>query len=282
MKFIRVGLIILFFFCLTSSVFAVTLSIDTYPSSFDQGQEIEIGFSMGCSNCGNSYIRGAFFPDGDNYFGLTQNDSGNLIGTTTDKTQYFKIAKEDVIGSSWSGKLKMKIDVTDALYSGPGNYSFKIGRYTSANSSAFWSGIVNVQITGPSPTPTNSPTSTSTPTNSPQSTVTHTPTQTPKPTNTPTVKSMQTSTPTITGKKTPTPTEEVLDISSSSSVSQGNILGAKDDASATSSVVFERAPSKKVLIITFLFIGIGTALLSLAVVLRKQFFQREGEGGEKL
>jgi hypothetical protein len=50
------------------------------------------------------------------------------------------------------------------------------------------------------------------------------------------------------------------------------ILGAENTNTSTSSVTMERTPSKKVFIITSLFIGIGSALLSLVFVLRKQFF----------
>lgn len=139
MKFIRIGLLACVFVFFLHSVHAVTLEITQYPSTFDEKQEIEVGVLMGCSNCGNSYLRGVFYPDGTNYFGMTKNNAGDWIGTTSDKTQYFKLTKDDLVGSSWSGILKMKLDVTDANYSGPGQYALKIGRYTSADSSALWS-----------------------------------------------------------------------------------------------------------------------------------------------
>jgi len=280
MKLIRIGLIIFLLF-VVPSVYAVTISINQYPSSFDQNQEVEIGFSMGCSNCGNSYIRGVFFPDGTNYFGLTKNNIGDWVGTATDKTQYFKVAKEEITESSWSGMLKMKIDITDGAYLGPGTYSFKIGRYTSADSSAFWSEVVSMNITGPTPTHTPTPTVTNspTPTNAPTNTPTDTPTKTPTPKNT------NTPTKSPTPKKTMTPTLQGIststgEIVTSSGTKEENVLGAKDEDKSTSSVTFERTPSRKVFIITFLFIGIGCALFSLVLVLRKHFFQEEGVKSE--
>jgi hypothetical protein len=100
------------------------------------------------------------------------------------------------------------------------------------------------------------------PTNTPQSTSTNTP----KPTNTSTPK------PTEKGTATPTDIPSETSTSSGQTDEEGDILGAKEGNTATSSVTLERAASRKVFIITFLFIGIGCAGLSLAIVLRKQFF----------
>jgi len=109
----------------------------------------------------------------------------------------------------------------------------------------------------PSPSPTNLPTPTS-----PEPSTTNTPTSTSKPTNT--------STP----KPTATPTQTPSEASQSSGLNKEkeDILGAKTENESTSSVSMGRAASRKVFIITFLFIGIGCAGLSLAIVLRKQFF----------
>ena len=112
----------------------------------------------------------------------------------------------------------------------------------------------------PTFTPTPVPTDTSTPRPTATPLPTHTPTSTPKPTE----------------KGTATPTQTLSEASQSSDLNKEkeDILGAKTENVSTSSVSMERAASRKVFIITFLFIGIGCAGLSLAIVLRKQFFPK--------
>lgn len=270
MKLIRLGLLIIFFVLFVPSVSAVSLTFGSFPSSIDQNQEVAVSFTLACDGCSDSYFRGVFYKSGSNYFGLTKNNSGAWIGTSTDKTQYFKMSSEELVASSGSGTLTIKPDIQDPFFEGLGSYMFKMVRYTSGGSTT-WADPVAVTITGPSPTPSNTPTPTTTPTNSPQPTSTNTPTPTNKPTNTPTPKITVTQKPTQ--KYSPTPTERILDSSSVSGQvnNEGEILGAKDEKVTTSSVTPAPA-SKKPLIITFLFIGIGCALLSIALVLRKQFF----------
>ena len=181
-----------------SLVFAITLSISEIPGSIDYQQEIEVSVNLQCSNCSDSYLRGVFYPSGTNYFGFTYNNSGQWISTAGDKTQYFKIGASEVNESSWSGKLKVKPDPADSNYKGPGAYIFKVGRYTSSDSSALWSNERTLIITGPSVTPTPGPT------DSPGPTATHPPT--PSPTHAPAgPSSTPTKTPAKTPSRTPTP-----------------------------------------------------------------------------
>jgi len=255
----------------------MSLTFSAVPSSIDHNQEVEVPFVFACDGCSDSYFRGVFYKSGSNYFGFTKNNSGDWIGTASDKTQYYKLTKDDLVASSGSGKIVVKPDTADPLFDGFGSYMFKVVRYTSGGNPTY-ADPVAITITGPSPTPTNSPSPTSTPTNSPHPTVTSTPSPTTKPTNTLTPKVTPTVKPTEKKTPTPKPTESVSEISTVSGQKNegGDILGAKDDNAASSSVTMERTPSNKVFIITFLFIGIGCALLSLALVLRKQFFQEEG------
>jgi len=251
--------IVTLFYFFVSSVFAVTLSITQFPSTIDEQQETDVVFSLGCSNCGDSYIRGVFYPSGTSYFGFTKNNAGNFIGSVSDKTQYFKIAKEDVIGSSWSGIFKVKPDVTDASYGGPGQYSFKIGRYTSADSSAFWSGAVTVSITGPTPTntPTVTPSLEPTATKTPTPGITHTPTPTKKPTSTPTHKIIASF----------TPAEHTESSIASPSISETTVSSEVGD---TLGNTIEK-PNYKPIIIGLIIITIGCALLVLAWVLKRYY-----------
>lgn len=179
---------------------ALTISISNLPASIDRDQETEVDLFFNCAGCGDSYMRGVFYPEGSNYFGFTRNNSGSWIGTSADRSLYYAIAKSDLVDASWSGKLKIKPDSSDSAYTGPGEYIFKVGRYTSAgDSSADWSNELVIRITGPTPSPspapipTNNPTSTPTKTPTPISTPTRVPT--PTPTKSPTPNPLMTSSP---------------------------------------------------------------------------------------
>ena len=207
-RIILIWFISLFSFSIFSStVLAVTVSVSNLPTTIDQLQETEVDITLSCSGCGDSYFRSVFYPSGSNYFGFTQDNLGSWIGSVSDRTQYFKVAKTDLVEGIWNGKLRTKPDSADPIYTGPGNYFFKVGRYTSASdSSADWSDEFTVAITGPTPTPTPTPTliptSTPTPSPTPIPTSTSTPTPTPKPT----IKPTSTSTPTPTPRPSTSPT----------------------------------------------------------------------------
>jgi len=148
-----------------SYVSAASISISNTPLSIDQSQDFEIDVGFSCSGCGDSYIRGVFYAFGKtSYFGYIFDNNGvwsNAPGGNC--TTYFKIAKEDLTAEgSWSGKLKFKPDKDSSYYSGPGEFSFKLGRYTpSCSSPSVWSNEVTIAITGPTPTPTAAPTAVS-------------------------------------------------------------------------------------------------------------------------
>ena len=192
--------VLFIFFFIPPSVFAVSVDINNVPLTIDQSQELEVDAILSCKGCTtDSYLRGVFYPSGASYFGYTWNNSGiwsNAAGGNC--TTYYKIAKADLNPEgSWSGKLKFKPDKESSYYNGPGEYLFKIGRYTPSCSTT-WSEEKTISITGPtsSPTPTQVPSPTSTPT--PSKTPTPTPTKSPTP-----IKSGPTAKPT---QKSATPT----------------------------------------------------------------------------
>lgn len=181
-------------------ILAVTISLSNPPSSLNYQQESSVDVGLNCSSCGNSYMRAVFFKDGKTgYFGYTKDASSNWVNTTADKTAYFPVLKTDLIEGSWSGKLSFKPDYDSNYFEGAGEYRFKIGRYTSADSSALWSDSYPITLLAPTSTPSPSPTSTPIP-----------PTHTPKPASTSTPKPIPTNTPkpanTSTPKAVPTPT----------------------------------------------------------------------------
>lgn len=192
------------------------------PSSVNTGEEITINVNLGCSGCGDSYLRGVFYESGTKYFGKTLNNSNEWVSTSGDKTVYFKVAKEEFVNASWSGQLKVKIDSDDSNLNGPKDYYFKIGRYTSSgDSSADWSTeskvYINASTPSPSPAPTTAPTSTPSPTK----------TSTPKPTPTKTSTPKSTSSP----EESEVPEFKVTNVSvdeaSETSTPEGLVAGAK-------------------------------------------------------
>src|SRR3989338_7658316 len=171
-----------YFLCHKTPLFAVNLTFSGEPEALNSDQEFVIQTTLECpSGCGDSYLRAVFFtPETVDYFGFTQNNTGDWINSTSNKTQYLHLPPIDKNTATVSSPLHAKIDLANHQN---GTYGFKIGRYTSANSSATWSNriaLINVAVPTPTPTPTSSPTPTPTPT--------HTPTPSPtvsSPTNTP-------------------------------------------------------------------------------------------------
>ena len=176
---------------------AITLSFANVPASIDQSQDFALDVSLICSGCSSdSYIRGVFYPGGTSYFGFTQNNSGDWINAPGGNcTQYYKVAAADLSKEgTWSGRLYLKPDITSPYFIGPGDYVFKIARYTTS-CSATWSSETTITITGPTPTATPAPTATPSNTPTPSSTCTPTPSRTPTPTKIPTATPVQTSAP---------------------------------------------------------------------------------------
>lgn len=233
----------------------MSVSVGNTPPSVDQEQEFSADVSFLCSSCtSDSFLRGVFYPSGTSYFGFTKDNGGNWINAPGGGcTQYFKIAAGDIKEGSWSGALQFKVDSASSFYQGPGDYLFKVGRYTTS-CGATWSTETTITVTGPTPTPTPAPTNTPTPTPAP------TVTPTPIPTKTPT--------------STPKPTSTIVPIASVSaalSSASAAVLGATDHP-ATASVLADRETksSVKPLIISLLFVGIGCGILSLVFVWKKR------------
>ena len=245
-KILLVSIFVLLTF--TSKIYAMSISISDLPNEINQSDEAETAITFSCSGCGDSFIRGVFYPSGTNYFGLTQNNIGDWIGSDSDRSKYFKIAKTDLIDASWSGKLSIKPDLSDSAYQGPGEYLFKVGRYTSStDSGADWSNELAIRITGPTNTPTSTPTQT--PTSTPVKTLTPTPTKTPTPS------------PTKTPTPRPSPTESPNDVVSTDS---GNVLGMEIESGSPSPIPESHPPfvlENKNKIIAALFICLGVGLI---------------------
>lgn len=134
-------------------LFAITLSLRDYPVSVQSDTEFSLTASLECSKCGDSYLRAVFFPSGSNYFGFTQNHQGEWVATTSNKTQYFLVNADQVQSGTWSGQLRVKPEIESSDYHGPGEYSFKLIRYTASGSKSAETDSVTIQILGPTSTP---------------------------------------------------------------------------------------------------------------------------------
>ncbi len=159
-----IAFVLIYQFIFSDPVLALTLTFDQAPDSVDSDAEFEVNVSLSCSGCKDSYLRAVFFQDGTtNYFGYTQNEKGDWVNSTADKTLYYHLAPDALVEGSWSGKLKAKADLLSDYFGGSGSYQFKVGRYTSANSSATWSSNqATIQINTPTPSPSPVPTATPT------------------------------------------------------------------------------------------------------------------------
>jgi len=198
------------FLFLTKEVLAVTITIDSSPSSVS-GEPFDVSVSIAGPNPGTNYLRIDLFKEGTtNYFGETFNGESWYGGS--DGTHYFpvNISSEGTASATFRGRIG---NPTSSEYPGPGVYKLRIRRYTSSGNPASSDQQipVDVQITIPvsTPTPTAEPTATPEPTSAPVPTLspkppTSTPTKKPTPTQTPTPV------PTITLTPIPTLAGEIL------------------------------------------------------------------------
>jgi hypothetical protein len=246
-------------------VFAATsVSVVQIPASVDERGQVEIDVALVCAGCGDSYLRGVFYPEGTKYFGFTQNKSGMFTNAAASKcTEYFKIASSDLIEGTWSGKLVIQPDRQSSFYAGPGEYFFKVGRYTGSCGSPTWSSEVTIAITGPTPTPT----ATLTPSPLPTSTPTFTPTVTSTPapvTRTPTPSVLRTLSPTRYAVQTSETDEEISSLSA--------VLGLSSLPSSASSQVARLGNSYpwRAFAIAAACVSLGCALITGALVWGKR------------
>jgi hypothetical protein len=245
-----------------------SISLSDVPVTIDEKSEMQVNVLFSCPGCGDSYIRGVFYPSGSSYFGYTKGNNGewsNAPGSNC-KT-YFAILQSDLSKEgTWSGVINVKPDTEHAYYNGPGEYTFKVGRYTSAcgsPSTGGWSAESIIAITGPTHTPTPIPTTVAE----------NTPTHTPHPTNipAPTITPTRMVSPTITGTVavSPIPTHgENVDILGSSTGSESGEIGSPPEDSVIQSTV-SGTSHRMPLVISLLCVGMGFALLSAVLAWQK-------------
>lgn len=233
-----------------------SLVISHTPAILDENAEAEITVNLTCSSCStDSFLRGVFYPNGTSYFGYVQSNDGtwtNVPGSSC--TQYFKVLLADITPEgTWSGKLKVKVDKESTNYNGPGEYLFKVGRYTpSCSSASIWSNEVTIAVIGPTHTPT------------PSASPTMNPTLTPS--DTPQLETTQMSTISIVPSKTSTPIRKpIVTLEPAESIIISDILGRENsmrDVEAETLATPSGNSESKPLVFSLLCIGTGFGLIA--------------------
>lgn len=142
-----------------------SFSISGVPAQINSDQSFNVSVNLNLPSNVNTtyYLTGAFKKvDGMRYFGLTKKDS-SWIQYGDEYLNKNKIVTDS--NGSYSSTLEIKPDVDDNDYKGTGDYTFRVGRYTTGGSGPTWNNteipvkiIDNSIISTSAPTPTLSPT----------------------------------------------------------------------------------------------------------------------------
>lgn len=171
LKRILLSLLFLVFFIAPSKVFAVTVSINNFPSSVST-DPFDLNITVSGASEGQNYLRADLYKEGtSNYFGETFNGVSWYGGS--EGKSYFPIT----IDSSKTATASMQVRIgtpSSSEFTSSGNYKLRIRRYTSSGNpaSSDQQDPVNITVTfalpsstlTPMPTPKSVPTQKSTPT----------------------------------------------------------------------------------------------------------------------
>ena len=260
-KYFYFLIITLLFFIFPNSIFA---TIEFNISKFGQIAD-EVTFdvsitgltSQSCTSENKCYLQGAFQKNnGDNYFGYTQNNSGDWYEYTS------SLSVDNIISNffyfepqsgSWSGQIKAKNNPTSSSYLGPSEYIFKLKRYSGkSTSSAGDSNTLSINFVETTPSPTQAPTAQ--PTSAPTQAPITAPTVKPTPTKSPTSKPTTSPTPTEESEETGEPIISIGDVKIVEATPTGLVAGATTtNKSSTVAIIF--------IICGILFLGYGGYLL---------------------
>ncbi len=177
---------------------------------------------------------------GHPYFGYSKNNSSNWIKVQNDQdcTAYYSVT--DTNTSSLVLTTKIGSDNTPDN----GSYLIKLRRYTESCASSSDSDPVAIQITLPTPSPTQTPNPTVVPTATPVKTAV--PTQLPLKTTIP--------------KPTPTSTPEVL----GESDTQTEAVSSTEEASPEPTTTTSSGSKKGTIVIAIIFVALGITVMGLA------------------
>jgi len=248
-----------------------TLTVSGVPAVLDEAGETEVTVVYSCPSCTTDfYLRAVFFAAGSTgYFGYEKDNNGTWVSAPGSQcTQYYKVAVSDISPEgTWSGMLAVRADTGSSYYKGPGEYQFKVGRYTpSCSSASVWSPEYTIAVTGPTATPTGEPTNTPGATMTPVS-ITGTPTSAPEQEVT-SAEKPETETP-----EAETPQDLVFPsgfvILGESTASAATVTGNNVPV-LTQSVEYDGIQRDHIpFVVSFALIGCGCALLATATAVRK-------------
>ncbi|MCL4359752.1 hypothetical protein M1555_00655 [Patescibacteria group bacterium] len=252
------------------SIRAAGVAIDSVPLETDENGEFDVRVTLVCAGCtSTSYLRGVFYIGGTKYFGYTKHPDGSWVNAPGGNcTQYIPVLSDMLSPEgTWSGAVTVKPDKESPLYEGPGEYLFKIGRYTGS-CSVSWSPEQTVRITGPTPTP--SPTPTATPAPPPVPTATPAPQISPAPTATPVETPPPTEIPQspAASGRTLDKTGSVAGIFRSSDTFSESFRAGTPAGQATSGSLLLGSEPPSAYIISILLIGAGLGCACLGFTLR--------------
>lgn len=154
-----------------------TFTISNIPQSINSNASFNasINLSLPSNPNANFYIKGAFQKSGSsNYFGKTS-VGGSFIKNSSSYSNQASINTDS--NGSYSGSLTVMPDDSDSGFLGDGDYSFKVGRYSSDGSGPSWSNEATIHInevaaSTQTPSPTPSATTSKSPSPSSTSTIT--------------------------------------------------------------------------------------------------------------
>lgn len=144
-----------------------SFTISNIPSQIDSDQSfnVSINLTLPDNPSTNFYLKGAFKKaDGSNYFGQTK-VSGNWVKNSSTYSNQYLITTNS--SGNWSGNLEIQPDTDDSGYTGSNDYTFKVGKYTSAGSGPAWSNESTIKIIS---TESSDPASTTSTSNNPSAT----------------------------------------------------------------------------------------------------------------
>src|SRR3989338_744902 len=162
-------LFLLFFMFRFSNVSAAEIilsDIDTAEiTKVEQELTVPLELKINSSDGTVYYLRGAFFKEGTSqYCGYTWNGSEWYNGPFTSGDGWKKLLTVTIASDSAKTEIKVKVDSNDSHCREPGDYLFKVLRYTEAgNSSGDDQTPLKIRIALPSPTPTTAPSATNAP-----------------------------------------------------------------------------------------------------------------------
>lgn len=159
-----------FFFFPSPGWGAMSLTFSGVPLEVEGEEEFEVEIALLSAPKNRVYfLRAAFFQEGtSNYFGYTLNNQGIWRNEVGEYCQFLEINTGEE--GEWEGVLRARADLEAVGFQGPGEYLFKVGRYTEGGSLSWSDDEVGITIVvNPSPSPTLVPTPTSTPTPTPLS-----------------------------------------------------------------------------------------------------------------